>query len=356
MLPNLILPIWFGTAAAQRMNWALGLDLPPSCTQSQTTRLKTKGAKPKISEGTVVQKSTELGKLQPPGTQNSLPSLKVALPLKGPRPASVPEPVNIYEKEEDHVYEADDEDEHFLHKGHRPTPRATISPLNTSHGWEDKLQRLQDMIEIIGQKTVYFDKTPDLLTKERIKTSKLTDMLEQLQDENKTLKQLINTQPNSEPEGFPTAAKTSQSQCNSPEPFYPPTPVIQECAINQTLPTLIEISEERGESLEEQNNILKNEIKEMKAKLAKQDLEKENNNLKKELEMLKEKLQSSDEKHNKETGKVPENNQVKVKSPKNRQVIIAGDSMLNNIEEKFDLNTKPQMLVFARFQEQPLKT
>ena len=42
-----------------------------------------------------------------------------------------------------------------------------------------------------------------------------------------------------------------------------------------------EISEERGESLEEQNNILKNEIKEMKVKLAKQDLEKENNNLKK---------------------------------------------------------------------------
>ena len=72
----------------------------------------------------------------------------------------------------------------------------------------------------------------------------------------------------------------------------------------------------RHESLEEQNNILKNEIKEMKAKLAKQDLEKENNNLKKELKMLKEKLQSSDQNHKKETGKVPENNQVKVKSPK----------------------------------------
>ena len=111
----------------------LGLDLPPSHTQSQTTRLKTKGAKPKISEGTVVQRSTEPGKLQPPGTQNSLPSLKVTLPLKGLRPATVPKPANIYEKGEDHIYEADDEDEHFLHKGHRPTRRATISPLNTSH-------------------------------------------------------------------------------------------------------------------------------------------------------------------------------------------------------------------------------
>ena len=87
----------------------------------------------------------------------------------------------------------------------------------------------------------------------------------------------------------------------------------------------------------------------MKAKLAKQDLEKENNNLKKELEMLKEKLQSSDEKHKKETGKVPENNQVKLKSPKKRQVIIAGDSMLNNIEEKFHLNTKPSNVSVRSF-------
>ena len=86
-------------------------------------------------------------------------------------------------------------------------------------------------------------------------------MLEHLQDENKALKKLINTQPNSEPKVFHTATKTSQSQCKSPEPFYPPTPVIQECTINQTLPTPSEISEEWGESLEEQNNILKNEIK-----------------------------------------------------------------------------------------------
>ena len=104
----------------------------------------------------------------------------------------------------------------------------------------------------------------------------------------------------------------------------------------------MEISEEQDESLvqEEQNNILKHKIKEMKAKLAKQDLEKENNNLRRELKMLKEKLQSSDQKHNDETSKVAENNQVKAKSLKKWQVIIAGDSMLNNIEEKFDMNTK----------------
>ena len=76
----------------------------------------------------------------------------------------------------------------------------------------------------------------------------------------------------------------------------------------------------------------------MKAKLAKQDLE--TNNLQKELKLLKEKLQSSDQKRKDEIGKVAENNEVKAKSPKKRQVIIAGDSMLNNIEEKFDLNTK----------------
>ena len=103
----------------------LGLGLPSSHIKSQTTRLKTKTAKPKISEGTVVQNSAGPGKSSE--TQNSLPSLKVTLPLKKPRPASVPEPVNICEKEDDSVYEADDEDEHFSHKIHRPRPSATIS-------------------------------------------------------------------------------------------------------------------------------------------------------------------------------------------------------------------------------------
>ena len=267
--------------------------------------------------------------------------MKVTLPLKRGRPASVPEPVNICEKEDNSVYEADDEDEHFSHKTHRPRPGATISAQNTRPDeQEDKLQRLQEMIEIIGQKTVYFDKTLDLLTKERIKTSKLTDMLEHLQNENKTLRQLINTHPNSEQAVFHIATKASESQYKSPEPFYPPTPVIQECIVTQTLPISIEIFKEHEESLKEQNDILRNEIKEMKAKLAKQDLEKENNKLQKEVKMLKEKLQSSDQKHKDERGKAAENNQIKAKYPKRKQVIIAGDSMLNNIEEKFDLNTK----------------
>ena len=132
----------------------LGLGLLSSHIQLQTTRSKTKIMKPKIGEGTVVQNSAEPGK--PPETQNRLPCLKVTLPLKGPRPVSVPEPVNIYQKEDEYVYEADitkndlilnstpenrllhsrieyDEDEHFLHKRHRPRPGATISPQNTSH-------------------------------------------------------------------------------------------------------------------------------------------------------------------------------------------------------------------------------
>ena len=109
-------------------------------------------------------------------------------------------------------------------------------------------------------------------------------MLEHLQNENT----IINTHPTSEPEDFHTATKASESQYNSPEPFYPPTPVIQECTVNQTLRTPTEISKEQDESLKEQNNILKNQIKEMKAKLAKQDLEKENSNLQKELKMLRE--------------------------------------------------------------------
>ena len=61
-------------------------------------------------------------------------------------------------------------------------------------------------------------------------------MVEHQQDENKTFKQLINTPPNSEPEVFHIATKVSQSQYNSPEPFDPPTPVIQECTIKEALP------------------------------------------------------------------------------------------------------------------------
>ena len=109
----------------------LGLGLLSSRIQSQTTRSKTKITKPKIGEGTVVQNCAEPGK--PPEMQNRLSSLKVTLPLKRPRPVSVPEPVNIYQNEDDYVYEADDEDEHILHKRHRPRPSATISPQNTSH-------------------------------------------------------------------------------------------------------------------------------------------------------------------------------------------------------------------------------
>ena len=77
------------------------------------------------------------------------------------------------------------------------------------------------------------------------------------------MKQLINTQLNSEPELFYTATKSIQSQYNSLEPFHPSTPVIQECKTTQTLPTPIKISAEQYVSLEEQNNILKSEIKEL---------------------------------------------------------------------------------------------
>ena len=55
----------------------LGLGLLSSHIQSQTTRSKTKIAKRKISEGTIVQNSAEPKK--PPETQNRLPSLKVTL-------------------------------------------------------------------------------------------------------------------------------------------------------------------------------------------------------------------------------------------------------------------------------------
>ena len=82
-------------------------------------------------------------------TQNQKPSIMVKLPLH----SSIPGPVN---SEDD--YEADDEEEHLHRK-----PTTTSQPLSKSHEQEDQLLKLQQMIEVMGQKTVYFDKILELL-------------------------------------------------------------------------------------------------------------------------------------------------------------------------------------------------
>ena len=100
--------------------------------------------------------------------------------------SSIPGPVNS----EDH-YEADDEEEH-LH----PKPTTTGQPLSKNHKQGNQLLKLQQMIEVMGQKTVYFDKILELLISERIKTTRLTDNIEHLQNKNDTIKARLSSQEN----------------------------------------------------------------------------------------------------------------------------------------------------------------
>ena len=65
--------------------------------------------------------------------------------MKLPLYNSIPGPVN---SEDD--YEADDEGEH-LH----PKPSTTSQSLTKNHKQENQLLKLQQMIEVVGQKTVY---------------------------------------------------------------------------------------------------------------------------------------------------------------------------------------------------------
>ena len=93
---------------------------------------------------------SDTDEVQSPGTstQNQKPSQILKLLLH----SSIPGPVNPAVNSEDD-YEADDEEEH-LH----PKPTTTSQPLSKNHEQEGKLFELQQMIELMDQKTVCFDK------------------------------------------------------------------------------------------------------------------------------------------------------------------------------------------------------
>ena len=84
--------------------------------------------------------------------------------MKLPLHSSILGPVNSEDDQE-----ADDEEEN-LHP--KPT---TSQPLSKNYEQENQLLKLQQMSEVMGQKTVYFDKILELLVGERIKTARLTD-------------------------------------------------------------------------------------------------------------------------------------------------------------------------------------
>ena len=97
---------------------------------------------------------------------------------------------------------------------------------------------------------------------------------------------------------------------------------------------------------------MKHELVELKAlvktKKIQEELQSENEKLHKEITALKKELNAD------KTDKVKE--QQKEHSNKKQDIIVAGDSMLNNIEDRFNLILRKQMLVFGPFQAQLLRT
>ena len=147
----------------------------------------------------------------------------------------------------------------------RQGPKPSSSPCE-SH--KEDLQRLNEKVDIIGQKSLYFDKTVELLVSERIKTSKLTEHIEHLQRENQELQHLIDNKP------IPTTPDN-----NIPVPFYVETPTIHEITDTSNFC-------ENEERLKEQNNKLRNELENLKSKKIQEDLKAENQKLQHEITTL----------------------------------------------------------------------
>ena len=223
-------------------------------------------------------------------------------------PATGSNPIFSENEEE---YEADDEDE-LLQRRQRQGPKPSSSPCE-SH--KEDLQRLNEKVDIIGQKSLYFDKIVELLVSERIKTSKLTEHIEHLQRENQELQHLIDSKP------IPTTPDN-----NIPVPFYVETPTIHEITDTSNFCK----NEER---LKEQNDKLRNELENLKSKKIQEDLKAENQKLQHETTTLQNQLKTTKEQPKQEEKK-------KQSADKKVNIVIAGDSMLNNIEDRFDLNTR----------------
>ena len=253
-----------------------------------------------------------------------------------------------------------------------PKPNTANQPLSKIHEQEDRLLKLQQMIEVMGQKTAYFGKILELIISERIKTTKLTDNIEHLQNENDTLKARFSSQGNErhtspplqttnltnkpeelQQENFALKRKATYiygKGTREPEPFYPSTPnphtsIIE--PIHNYMPQTPPEPTHQGNNkhVNEHNRHLKHETEELKIQLANQKLECENKNFQKELLDIKEKLKLS-----KQQDVVTKKDDInKSKATQNKQVVIVGNSMLNNIEEKYNLNTRNASVTLRPF-------
>ena len=235
----------------------------------------------------------------------------------------------MIEDEDTDDYEADISDDEV--KGDRPTTKSESPRLS-------KIQ--QQGNGVMEQNTNYFDKVLELLISERIKTTKLTAKIEQLQMQNDSRKASFFPQE----DDIPTLHTPERSiSAGIPVPLFlktPETHVNQERE-NEKLHKEItalkkELNTDKEEKLREQNEKLKHELVELKAlvktKKIQEELQSENEKLHKEITALKKELNA--DKIDKVKGHQKEHSNNK------QDIIVAGDSMLNNIEDRFNLNTK----------------
>ena len=257
---------------------------------------------------------------------------KSPLIVKLPRSSSIPVPKSItcmIEDEDTDDYEADISDDEV--EGDRPITKSE-SPRPS------KIQ--QQGNGVMEQNTNYFDKVLELLISERIKTTKLTAKIEQLQMQNDSRKASFFPQ-----EDYIPSLHTPERSISAeiPVPLFVETP---ETHVNQereneklhkeiTAPKK-ELNTDKEEKLREQNEKLKHELVELKTLVKtnkiQEELQSENEKLHKEITFLKKELNAD------KTDKVKE--QQKEHSNKKQDIIVTGDSMLNNIEDRFNLNTK----------------
>ena len=182
---------------------------------------------------------------------------------------------------------------------------------------------------VMEQNTNYFDKVLELLISERIKTTKLTAKIEQLQMQNDSRKASFFPQEDNIPT-LHTPERSISAEISVPLFVETPETHVNQERENEKLRKEItalkkDLNTDKEEKLREQNEKLKHELVELKAlvktKKIQEELQSENEKLHKEITAPKKELNAD------KTDKVKE--QQKEHSNKKQDIIVAGDSMLN---------------------------
>ena len=132
-----------------------------------------------------------------------------------------------------------------------------------------------------------------------------TEHIEHLQRENQELQHLIDNK---------LVPITPDN--NIPVPFYVETPTIYEITDTSNFC-------ENEERMKEQNDKLRNELEKLKSKKIQEDLKAENQKLQHEITALQNQLKTTKEQPKQEE-------KIKQSADKKVNIVIAGDSMLNN--------------------------